>query len=83
MHCPLMVTDSNNRVQLSATGYKPPYPMSHPNSSCCCFTARGDWAILTNTVHDTLAQIQFDCGALLNVKALCLSLLSVSAFTLG
>lgn len=57
--------------------------MSHPNSSRCCFTAQGDWAILTNTIHDTLARIQFDCGALLNVKALCLSLLPLPAFTSG
>lgn len=56
--------------------------MSHSNS-CCCFTAWGDWAILTNTFHDTLAWIQFDCGVLLNVNALCLSLLSFSAFTSG
>ncbi len=47
--------------------------MSHPISRCC-FTARGGWAILTNTFHDMLAWIQLDCGVLLNVKAHCLSL---------
>ena len=78
-----MATGSYNRIQPSATGDKAPYPMSHPNSSRCCFTARGDWAILTNSIHDTLARIQFDCGALLNVKALCLSLLPLPAFTSG
>lgn len=70
LHCPLMAADFYNRIQLSATGYKPPYPMSRPNSSRSCFTARGDWAILTTTFHDTLAQLQLDCGGLLNVKAL-------------
>lgn len=56
----------------------------HILDSCrCCFTARGDWAILTTTVHDRLARLQLDCGGLLNVKALYLPLLSFSAFTSG
>lgn len=74
IHCPPVVADRHNRIQLSATGYKPPFPMSRSDSSRCCFTARGDWAILTTTFHDMLAQPQPDCGGLLNVKALCLPL---------
>lgn len=74
IHCPPVVADLHYRIQMSATGDKPPYPMSRTDSSRCCFTARGDWAILTTTFHDMLAQLQPDCGGLLNVKALCLPL---------
>lgn len=36
-------------------------------------TARGDWVVSTNALHDTMAWIQFDCGVLVNVRVCSLS----------
>lgn len=78
-----MAADLYNKTQPSATGDKPPFPMSRPASSRCRFTARGDWAILTTTVHDALDRLQLDRVGLFECQsALPSSRLPFSAFLL-